>query len=272
VGFPIDTELETLEFRSLGELGELGESGGSGHIVGSGGSDGSGGSGALGVGAVRVVTPVQLGIGRWSRWIAVAGGFGYVPRAPGTAGSIAGVLLFLLAVSAGIGLSSAAFLMLYGLGVAALGLIGIRAAGRAEVDFGRRDDGRIVIDEVVGQLVALAPLAVVLATSMPRMPRTPLSPSALLARDDLFLVFIEVVTGFVLFRLFDVWKPGAVRWAERRFEGGLGVMADDVMAGFHAALVLFVLHILVFERFFSAAVSSSASISFMSVISLGISA
>jgi phosphatidylglycerophosphatase A len=269
VGFPIDTELETLEFRSLGELGESGDSQGSGHIGGLGGSGGSGGSGALGVGAVRVVTPVQLGIGRWSRWIAVAGGFGYVPRAPGTAGSIAGVLLFLLAVSAGTGLSSSAFLMLYGLGVAALGLIGIRAAGRAEVDFGCRDDGRIVIDEVVGQLVALTPLAVVLAFSMPR---TPLSPSALLARDDFFLIFIEVVTGFVLFRLFDVWKPGAVRWAERRFEGGLGVMADDVMAGFHAALVLFVLHILVFERFFSAAVSSSASISFMSVISLGISA
>ncbi len=278
MGFPIDTESETLEFRSLGELAKLDESGdaqGSGHVGGSGGSGGSGGpggsggSGALGVGAVAVVTPVQLGIGRWSRWIAVAGGFGYVPRAPGTAGSIAGVLLFLLAVRAGIGLSSAAFLMLYGLGVAALGLIGIRAAGRAEVDFGRRDDGRIVIDEVVGQLVALAPLAVVLAPFMPRMP---LSPSALLARDDLFLIFLEVVTGFVLFRLFDVWKPGAVRWAERRFEGGLGVMADDVMAGLHAALVLFVLHILVFERFFSADLSSSASISLMSVMSLEISA
>jgi phosphatidylglycerophosphatase A len=47
-----------------------------------------------------------------------------------------------------------------------------------------------------------------------------------------------VVTGFVLFRVFDVWKPGPVGWAERRFGGGLGVMMDDVMAGLLAAVLL----------------------------------
>lgn len=210
MGFPIEIEFEIVEFREPGEPDELGRDG--------------------------IVAPVQLGIGRWSRWIAVAGGLGYVPIAPGTAGSFGGVLLFLLAVCAGTGLSRASLLALYALAVGSLLLLGIRAAGRAEVDFGRRDDGRIVIDEVVGQLIALAPLA-------------------LLARDDHFLLFFEVVTGFVLFRLFDVWKPGAVRWAECRFEGGLGVMADDVVAGLYAGLCLFVLHLLVFERF-----SSSVSV------------
>jgi len=204
---------------------------------GSGGSEGSGGS---------VVAPVQLGIGRWSRWIAVAGGLGYVPIAPGTAGSLGGVLLFLLALSTGAGVSRAHFLVLYALAVGLLLLVGIRAAGRAEVDFGRRDDGRIVIDEVVGQLIALLPLLL-------------LVPLGRFVAEDLFLFFPGVVTGFVLFRLFDVWKPGAVRWAERRFEGGLGVMADDVVAGFYAGLCLFVLQWLVFERLFSSSAVSSVS-------------
>ena len=45
------------------------------------------------------------------------------------------------------------------------------------------------------------------------------------------------MTGFVLFRVFDIWKPGAIRWAERRFTGGWGVMADDIMAGIHGDLL-----------------------------------
>ena len=76
-----------------------------------------------------------------------------------------------------------------------------------------------VRDEVVGQLITYLPLT-------------------LFDGDDLSLIFPQVVTGFVLFRLFDVWKPGAIRWAERRFKGGLGVMADDVVAGLYASFCL----------------------------------
>ena len=47
-----------------------------------------------------------------------------------------------------------------------------------------------------------------------------------------------VVTAFVAFRVFDIWKPGPVGWVERRFHGGVGVMADDCVAGGFAALVL----------------------------------
>jgi phosphatidylglycerophosphatase A len=94
---------------------------------------------------------------------------------------------------------------------------GIWAADEAERIFGRPDDGRIVIDEIAGQLVALAPLAVLPA-----------------ARPS----FLAVVTAFVAFRGFDIAKPGPVRWAERRFAGGLGVMADDVVAGALAAGVV----------------------------------
>ena len=142
-------------------------------------------------------------------FLATGAGAGYGPIAPGTWGSALGVLLYLPLSAAG-ALPYAAVLAL-------LLVAGIWAAGEAERAFGRKDDGRIVIDEVVGQLITLAPL---------------LADPALL-RSPLWLV-----TGFVTFRVFDVWKPGPVRWAERRFAGGAGVMLDDVVAGVFAALVL----------------------------------
>jgi phosphatidylglycerophosphatase A len=258
VGFPIKTELKNEESPKTDAFRGGFEAAGSARAgagpdaapddananVGAGVGAGVGAS--VGVEVDVAVTPVQLGIGRWSRWIAVAGGLGYVPIAPGTAGSFGGVLLFLLMLYASPGISRASLLALYAFVVGVLLLLGIRAAGRAEVDFGRRDDGRIVIDEVVGQLIALLPLAW-------------LVPLDRIADEGLFLVFPGVVTGFVLFRLFDVWKPGAVRWAERRFEGGLGVMADDVLAGLYAGFGLFVLQLLVFERFLSSSSVSSVS-------------
>lgn len=145
-------------------------------------------------------------------WIGTAGGFGYAPVAPGTFGSGVGVVLLL--ACAGLGASVAAYAVL-GVGVA---LLGLWSAGRCEEAFGQADDGRIVIDEVSGQLIALAPLLGVEVASAAG--------------------FAWVVTGFVAFRVFDIWKPGPVRWAERRFQGGLGVMADDWLAGAMAAVLL----------------------------------
>lgn len=170
--------------------------------------------------------------------------------APGTAGSLAGVLVFAGLVALGAGASPGRLLALYVVVLVALLLLGVRAAGRAEVDFGRRDDGRIVIDEVVGQLVALSPLVIAWAGE----PVSAASAEGALAIGSHGSVFfVEVVTGFVLFRLFDVWKPGAVRWAEHRFEGGVGVMADDVVAGLYAAVGLALLHSWVFATGLSGA-------------------
>ena len=76
-----------------------------------------------------------------------------------------------------------------------------------------------MIDEVVGQLIALAPLLCF-------ADRAGVTSLALLG------------AGFLLFRFFDIWKPGPVAWAERRFAGGAGVMLDDVVAGALAALVM----------------------------------
>jgi len=141
----------------------------------------------------------------------MAGGVGLSPVAPGTAGAALGVGLFFL-----LGRLAP---WLYLLTLLTLGLLGVWASDRAGRAFGVVDDGRIVIDEVAGQLLALAPLA---PLAFP-----PAVSSVALA-----------VTGFVAFRVFDVWKPGPVGWAERRFAGGLGVMLDDLVAGALAAGVV----------------------------------
>jgi phosphatidylglycerophosphatase A len=143
--------------------------------------------------------------------VATAGGAGYAPVAPGTFGSAAGVLLYLLLADLG------AFL--FGVTLLGLAFLGIWASDEAERAFERKDDGRIVIDEVVGQLLTLAPL-VALAP-----------PPALRSPPWLF-------AGFLLFRLLDIWKPGPVAWAERSFAGGAGVMMDDVFAGLLGCLLL----------------------------------
>ena len=156
-----------------------------------------------------------------ARWIAVVGGAGLAPVAPGTTGSLVAALAFFAVARASLGSETAPVALLGTLAVAIVGTfaLGTWASGRAERIFGRHDDGRIVVDEVVGQWIALVPVTLFL----PRL--------------DSFSLSVAVVTAFVAFRVFDIWKPGAVRWAERRFEGGLGVMADDVVAGVYGALV-----------------------------------
>jgi phosphatidylglycerophosphatase A len=133
---------------------------------------------------------------------------------PGTFGSAAGVLLFL-------GLSGLSG-PLYALTVAALSCLGIWAADRAEILFGKKDDGRIVIDEVAGQLVTLTPVLLLCGAGQSQ---------ALGLEVAGQTWWILVVTAFVVFRVLDIWKPGPIRWAERRFAGGLGVMLDDLLAG-----------------------------------------
>ncbi len=134
--------------------------------------------------------------------------------APGTFGSALGVGLHLLLAPLGA--------PLYLMSTAGFGLLGVACAGRAERLLGSADDGRIVIDEVAGQLLGLAPLAWLAAPGGSAHP-------------------LWLVTGFVAFRVLDIWKPGPVRWAERTFAGGAGVVLDDVVAGGLAALLLVLL-------------------------------
>lgn len=132
--------------------------------------------------------------------LATGGGSGYAPMASGTFGSAVGLLVW-LALS-GLGPIP------YALVVLAVVLVGIWAADRAQAIFRRHDDGRITIDEVAGMLVSLAWLP---------------------ARPEV------VLSAFLLFRLFDIWKPPPAGAAEA-LPGGVGVMADDLVAGVYANL------------------------------------
>ncbi|MCK9538795.1 phosphatidylglycerophosphatase A [Dokdonella sp.] len=139
-------------------------------------------------------------------WIASGFGAGLSPVAPGTAGSLAALLPWLVLRELPWPWYALALLVGFAVGVwaAAVSVARLRLA----------DPGAIVWDEFVGQWIALAPL----------------------------LWFTGgwpwVLVGFALFRLFDVAKPWPVSWADRRVSGGLGVMLDDVLAGLWAALVL----------------------------------
>ena len=136
--------------------------------------------------------------------VATAAGAGFVPVAPGTFGSLVGVAVFVLTAPHG-----ALAVALVAIGVTCAG---VWAAGEAERIFASSDDGRIAIDEVAGQLVALWPLS-------------------LLAPPGRALAPLPLALGFLAFRAFDIAKPGPVRWAERHFTGGRGVVFDDLVAG-----------------------------------------
>jgi phosphatidylglycerophosphatase A len=139
-------------------------------------------------------------IDRLAAFLATAGGAGLAPKAPGTAGSIVGVLVYAAMEAAQAG-AWFVHVILFFL------IAGTLAANRVESLWGH-DSQRIVVDEVVGQMV-------VFAYSAGRMP----------------LSAFTVVTGFLLFRVFDIVKPFPLRRLER-LPGGAGVMADDVGAGF----------------------------------------
>ena len=143
-------------------------------------------------------------------WIAVAiataGGAGFAPKAPGTAGSVVGVIIYLLLDRGG----GSAY---YPHAIIFFFIIGIWASTRVEHLWGH-DAQRIVIDEVVGQMITFG-----------------------MAAGRYSLSALYVVLGFGLFRLFDIVKPFPIRRLER-FKGGLGVIMDDVGAGLYALAVL----------------------------------
>jgi len=140
---------------------------------------------------------------RLAVFVATVAYCGYFPIAPGTVGSAAGLLVYALVWWTGSPIVEVGL-------IAGLFAAGIWAATTAERHFGGIDPGPVVIDEVVGMLITLAFIPVGLSGA---------------------------IVGFFLFRVFDIVKP----YPARRFEqlhGGLGIMADDAMAGVYGNLSL----------------------------------
>ena len=134
--------------------------------------------------------------------VATAFGSGYSPVAPGTAGSLVGLALFVPLAGRSLPVQLAA--------VAIVTVVGALAGGRVATILGLEDPGLVVVDEVAGQWVTLLAL-----------PFTP----------------VIAVAGFLLFRVMDIVKPWPARDLEN-LPGGWGIMADDLAAGVYAHLVL----------------------------------
>lgn len=143
-------------------------------------------------------------------FLALGFGSGLLPKAPGTAGTVAAIPLYLLMQSLD--------LYLYLSLVALLFLAGIPVCAHTAKRLGVHDHPGIVWDEVVGYLVTMtfAPVG-----------------------------WLWVLAGFVLFRFFDVLKPWPIRWLDKRVGGGFGIMVDDLLAGIAAAAVLHLLVVFV---------------------------
>jgi len=148
------------------------------------------------------------GVNSVAKALATALGAGYSPVAPGTCGTLVTIpLAWALAP-----LPLWQFLVV----TAAITLLAIWAAARADIAWGTHDSGRIVIDEVAGYLVTVA----------------------LVDRTS----GVALGIGFIVFRFLDITKPPPVRWLDQNLPGGWGVVLDDVAAGVMGCAIMFALH------------------------------
>jgi phosphatidylglycerophosphatase A len=179
-------------------------------------------------------------------FIATACGLGYIPVAPGTFGSLAGLALALSVyqVLAALGLDIFQIIIVRGMQLdflliiqcvitVVVAAIGVWSAGRASRYWQQKDPQRVIIDEVSGQHLALA-----LGSALPVWWRTtnswaPPQPGFITYQSALGWKYL--LLGFILFRAFDIWKPFPARQAES-LPGGLGIMSDDWVAGIYTAI------------------------------------
>lgn len=147
--------------------------------------------------------PKKIPGNRLVHFLAFGFGAGYAPVAPGTFGTAVGILFYLALT----GVTP----LIYAGTVLGLFLFGVWLCHATERDLGVHDHSGIVWDEIVGYLVTMF-----------------MAPSG----------WEWILAGFILFRLFDIWKPFPIRFIERRVKGGFGNMLDDVLAGILALIVM----------------------------------
>lgn len=151
------------------------------------------------------IKPNQSSQEKLTLWAAFGGGFGFIRPAPGTWGTLPGVLLaYLLAGNT----------IVYIITTVLLFILGVWLCSQSSKILGVHDHSGIVIDEIVGVMIALFLFA---------------------------NTWLGLVLGFILFRAFDIIKPPPIKQIDKKVHGGIGIMLDDVIAGIFAWVALFIL-------------------------------
>ena len=156
----------------------------------------------------------------WQRWIATCFGLGWLPVAPGTWGSLPPAIAFGILMYAGV--PDAVTVVVMAVMVVLGSVACVCCAPAAVAAVGKNDPGEVVMDEVAGQGLTF----LVLPLLLPR----PLSGGE---------CFLFALLGFLLFRAFDIVKPGPIRKLEQ-LPGGWGILMDDLAAGVVSAIVLYI--------------------------------
>jgi len=150
-------------------------------------------------------------------WFIITGFFsGLLPKAPGTWGSMVGVLIAYLVIRFFPNPNTTIMLL-----AVLFTAMGVKMIDEYEKNGGIHDDKRIVIDEIAGVLVTIGILGNL--------------------KDD---TLIKLALAFISFRLFDIWKPSIIGRVDKKVKGGMGVMADDILAGIFGGIFAGILYML----------------------------
>lgn len=178
---------------------------------------------------LAAVKPTLRGIAQNPMYFMAFGfGSGLSPFAPGTAGTVAAIPLFWLFLQ---GLTPVQYLV----ATAVVSVAGIYICQRTTDWLRVHDHGGIVWDEFAGFLVGMAPVVFLAADNS--------GPLGLETEVGQWPLWLWIVVGFFLFRIFDVLKPFPIGMVDKQVDGGFGIMIDDVLAGLDTAIVMYAIQL-----------------------------
>jgi len=162
-----------------------------------------------------ILKPNKLLFRNFSAFLALGFGSGLIARAPGTFGTLAAIPFFIF-----LQFLSQPLIYLF---IITMFFIGIYVADKTSQALAMKDPSCIVIDEIVGFLLLL-----ILVVHLPGA--------------EISITKIDYILAFILFRIFDIWKPFPIDLLEKKYKGGFGIMIDDIGAAIYAYIIFILIH------------------------------
>ena len=162
-----------------------------------------------------ILKPNKLLFKNFSTFLALGFGSGLIKRAPGSFGTLVAIPFYLF-----LQFLSEPLIYLF---IFTMFFFGIYVADKTSKALAMEDPSCIVIDEIVGFLLLLIMLDH-------------------FSETDILITEIDYITAFILFRIFDIWKPFPINILEKKFKGGFGIMIDDIGATIYAYILFMLIH------------------------------